>query len=82
MDGIKNGLMTYVLVNSNRKIFSFDPYSNFYYFAENYNDYQIEIIPTPILDLKQDEGELDSVEETLKLYISIAGTWLWLNLAP
>ncbi len=74
--------MTYVLINCNRKIFSFDPYSNSYYFAENYNEYQIEIIPTSIENLKQDEGELDSVEETLKLYISIAGTWLWLNLAP
>ena len=74
--------MNYVLFNWDRKVFSFDPYTHSYYFAENYNDYQIEIIPTPILDLKQDEGELDSVEETLKLYISIAGTWLWLNLAP
>ena len=51
-------------------------------FANDFNIFQVEIIPTSIQDLKQDEGELDSVEETLKLYISIAGTWLWLNLAP
>ena len=65
-----------------RRILSFDPYSHSYYFADDFNDYQVEIFPTSIENLKQDEGELDSIEETLKLYISIAGTWLWLNLAP
>ncbi len=74
--------MTYVLVNWNRKVLSFDPYSHSYYFADDFNDYQVEVFPTSIENLKQDEGELDSIEETLKLYISIAGTWLWLNLAP
>ncbi len=74
--------MNYVLVNANREVFSFNPYRNQYYFEKDFNINQIEIIPTPIENLKQDEGELDSVEETLKLYISIAGTWLWLNLAP
>lgn len=73
--------MTYVLVNWNRKVFSFDPYSNSYYFADDFNNYQIELVIS-IEELKQDEGELDKYEETLKLYISIAGTWLWLNLAP
>jgi len=73
--------MTYVLVNWNRKVFSFDPYSHSYYFADDFNDYQIELVIS-IEDLKQDEGELDKYEETLKLYISIVGTWLWLNLAP
>lgn len=65
-----------------RRILSFDPYSHSYYFADDFNDYQVEIFPTSIENLKQDEGELDSIEETLKLYISIAGTWLYLNLAP
>ena len=74
--------MTYVLLNLNRKVFSFNPYIHSYYFADDFNIWQVEITPTPIIDLKQDEGELDSVEETLKLYISIAGTWLYLNLAP
>lgn len=74
--------MKYVLINSMRRILSFDPYSHSYYFADDFNDYQIEVFPTSIENLKQDEGELDSIEETLKLYISIAGTWLWLNLAP
>jgi hypothetical protein len=74
--------MNYVLVNWNRKVFSFDPYTHSYYFADDFNDYQIELTPTSIIDLKQDEGELDSIDETLKLYISIAGTWLYLNLAP
>ena len=73
--------MTYVLVNWNRKVFSFDPYSHSYYFADDFNDYQIELVIS-IDNLNQDEGELDKYEETLKLYISIAGTWLWLNLAP
>lgn len=73
--------MTYVLVNWNRKVFSFDPYSHSYYFADDFNDYQIELVIS-IEELKQNEGELDKYEETLKLYISIAGTWLWLNLAP
>lgn len=74
--------MKYILINSMRRILSFDPYSHSYYFADDFNDYQIEVFPTSIENLKQDEGELDSIEETLKLYISIAGTWLWLNLAP
>lgn len=74
--------MKYVLINSMRRILSFDPYSNSYYFADDFNDFQVEVFPTSIENLKQDEGELDSIEETLKLYISIAGTWLWLNLAP
>jgi len=82
MDAMKSCFMTYVLVNWNREVFSFNPYTNAYYFANDFNIFQVEIIPTSIQDLKQDEGELDSVEETLKLYISIAGTWLWLNLAP
>ncbi len=73
--------MTYVLVNWNRKVFSFDPYNHFYYFADDFNNYQVELVIS-IEDLEQDEGELDKYEETLKLYISIAGTWLWLNLAP
>lgn len=74
--------MKYVLTDSMRKVLSFDPYTNSYYFADDFNDYQIEVIPTSIENLKQDEGELDSIEETLKLYISIVGTWLYLNLAP
>ena len=74
--------MKYVLINSMRRILSYDPYSHSYYFADDFNDYQIEVFPTSIENLRQDEGELDSIEETLKLYISIAGTWLWLNLAP
>ncbi len=74
--------MKYVLINSMRRILSFDPYSTSYYFADDFNDFQVEVFPTSIENLKQDEGELDSIEETLKLYISIAGTWLWLNLAP
>ncbi len=74
--------MTYVLVNWNRKVLSFDPYTQSYYFADDFNDYQVEVFPTSVENLKQDEGELDSIEETLKLYTSIAGTWLYLNLAP
>lgn len=74
--------MIYVLVNWNRKVLSFDPYNYSYYFADDFNDYQVEVIPTSVENLKQDEGELYSIEETLKLYTSIAGTWLYLNLAP
>lgn len=72
--------MTYVLIDSMRKIFSFDPYINSYYFADDFNEFQIELFVS-LEDLNQDEGELDKYEETLKLYVSIAGTRLWLNLA-
>ena len=68
--------MNYRLTNFNNKFFSFDPINKKYYFIDDYHEDNVIIQTTSIIDLNQDEGELDKSFETIKLYNSIANTFL------